>query len=177
MWQFRAGILGLLLAIGSVVAAPAALATPTEDGLVDCAREANNAKRLKCYDGIVASLSVAAKAATAEREAAMAVLAAEQAKADEAAKTAAFGAERLNRGVVPPGTITRVDAKVAEFMTSADGMAVFLLDNGQLWRQTTGLALPAVRSGDVVIITAGKIGSFQLELVRQRRAFNVKRIR
>ncbi|MGL4543069.1 MAG: hypothetical protein ACRCUI_11220 [Polymorphobacter sp.] len=162
----------------SALAVPAAAqAQSTEDALVSCARDANNATRLKCYDGIVGSLSAAAKVATTEREAAMAIIAAEQAKADEAAKTAAFGAERLNRGQVPMGTITRVDAKVAEMMTAADGMAVLLLDNGQLWRQTTGLALPVVRNGDVVIITQGKIGSYQLELVRQHRAFNVKRIR
>lgn len=170
----------VLLTIAAAIMAfamPARAATSIDDALVNCAREANNAKRLSCYDGAVATISAEAKAATAQREAAMAVIAADQAKADEAAKQAAFGAERLNRGKALPETITRVDAKIAEAMTASDGMAVLLLDNGQLWRQTTGMALPPVRSGDAAIITAAALGGYQLELVRQHRAFKVKRIR
>ena len=172
----RARVLILALGFGLGAALPAH-AAGLDDTLVNCAREANNTKRLACYDSAVATISAEAKAATQQREAEMAVLAAEQAKADEAAKQAAFGSERLARGQVPASTITRVDAKVSEVLTASDGMAVLVLDNGQLWRQTTGVALPPVRNGDAVIITVAAMGSFQAELVRQHRAFKVKRIK
>ncbi|WP_166430477.1 hypothetical protein [Polymorphobacter arshaanensis] len=174
MNRARIVILALGFAFGAALPAHAA---GIDDTLVSCARMANNAKRLACYDAAVATISNDAKAATAQREAEMAVLAAEQAKADEAAKKAAFGGERLARGQVPAGTITRVDAKVTEVLTASDGMAVLVLDNGQMWRQTTGVALPPVRNGDVVVITVASMGSFQAELVRQHRAFKVKRIK
>jgi hypothetical protein len=174
MNRARVLILALGLAYGAALPAQAAA---IDDTLVACARQADNAKRLACYDNAVATLSAEAKAVTQQREAEMAVLAAEQAKADEAAKKAAFGGERLARGQIPAGTMTRVDAKVSEVLTASDGMAVLVLDNGQLWRQTTGVALPPVRNGDAVIITVAAMGSFQAELVRQHRAFKVKRIK
>jgi len=172
----RARVLISVLGFALFAALPAH-AAGLDDTLVSCAREANNAKRLACYDAAVATISAEAKAATQQREAEMAVIAAEQAKADEAAKKAAFGGERLARGQVPTSTITRVDAKVSEVLTASDGMAVLVLDNGQLWRQTTGAALPPVRNGDVVVITVAAMGSFQAELVRQHRSFKVKRIK
>lgn len=165
-------ILGLTFA-----SALPAQATALDDALLACARETDGAQRLACYDSTVATISAEAKAITQQRAAEMAAIAAAKAKADEEAKKAAFGAERLNRGQVPVGTLTRVDAKVTEVMTSSDGMAVLLLDNGQLWRQTTGMPLPTVRNGDAVVITVGAMGSYQAELVRQHRAFKVKRIR
>ena len=167
----------VVVGVALAVAAPAHAASPLDDKLVGCAGEADNAKRLSCYDATVATISAEAKAVSDKREAEMAVLAAEKAKADEAAKQAAFGAERLNRGQVPTDKITRVDAKVSEVLTASDGMAVLVLDNGQLWRQTTGMPLPSVRNGDAVIITASALGGFQAELVRQQRGFKVKRIR
>lgn len=171
----RSLLVAMVLALASAV--PAHAASSLDGKLVSCAGETDNAKRLACYDAAVATISVEAKAATDKRAAEAAVLAVEKAKVDEAAKQAAFGAERLNRGKTPADSFTRLDAKVAEVLTATDGMAVILLDNGQLWRQTTGMALPPVRTGDAAIITVGAMGSFQIELVRQRREFKVKRVR
>lgn len=192
------------MAIGSVVKWAVAIAALSSAGiavaqtsavnaaLVACAHNVDDSARLACYDKVVAQLSAEAAKVSADRAAAAAVVAAQtaaanqaaaaaaaaaKAKADAEAKRDAFGAERINRNVVDTEKLTRLDAKVSEMLTASDGMAVLLLDNGQLWRQTTGMPLPPVRPGDPVTIEAGKIGSYQLSLPRQHRGFNAKRIR
>jgi hypothetical protein len=178
----------IALSLAAAAGAACADAASVDAALTACARDVNDSTRLACYDKAVAQLSADAAKATADRAAAAAVVAAQtadankaaaaaKAQADAEAKTAAFGADRINRNVIDTEKLTRLDGKVSEMLTASDGMAVLLLDNGQLWRQTTGMPLPPVRPGDPVVIEASKLGSFQLTLVRQHRGFNAKRIR
>lgn len=176
----------VVLLLLSALAAPAAAQAPSP-ALLDCAAEADDAVRLACYDKVVAGMSGAAKAIAAKREAETAKLNAKRAEeaaaaaklkaeADAKAKEQAFGGERLNPGKGLE-QVDSLETTVGDVFTAKDGFAVFLLANGQLWRQTAGMPLPPVKAGDVVKIERGAISGYRMTLVRQARTVNVKRVR
>lgn len=159
-----------------------------------CAAKADDAERLACYDAAAASVSAEARALAAER--ARARRAAEQARAEEAARRAAeeaaraaaaqvdrFGRESLPAGRGEPGAapaaapLERLSARVGEALLDQRGRTVFLLENGQMWRQTEGTLLPPVRPGDAVEIARSALGGYRLLLPRVRRSVPVVRVR
>ena len=160
-------------------AAPAA--AQVNDALVACAVEPDDAARLACYDNAVAGLSAEARAIGEKRAAATAVLVRQRAEAkaaaDAKAAKEAFGADRINRNLDHPEQLKELDAGVSEMLTAADGRAVLLLDNGQLWRQESGVPLPPVRAGDHVKVERSRFGSYMLTLTKQNRSFNARRLR
>lgn len=169
-------------------AAPAA--TPGEQAMIACAGKADPGERLACYDKAVASLSQEARALAEKREAetkaaaAAATLAAQQAAAaaasQEAERLDAFGRDSMSREKRPPPateSLDRLEAKIAETLTAADGKMIFVLDNGQMWRQTEGLPLPPVRPGFDVVVKKGAMGGFALTVVRIGRTVRVVRMR
>lgn len=176
----------VMLLLVSLLAVPAAAQAP-DPALLECAGEPDDAVRLACYDKVVAGMSGAAKAIAAKREAETAKLNAKRAaeaeaaakakaEADAKAKEQAFGGERLNPGKGLEQAES-LDSTVTDVFTAQDGMAVFLLANGQLWRQAAGLPLPPVKAGDAVKIERGAISGYRMTLVRQARTVNVKRVR
>lgn len=176
----------LLLLSLAMLAVPAAAQAP-DPALLDCAGEPEDAVRLACYDKVVAGMSGAAKAIAAKREAETAKLNAKRAaeaeaaakakaEADAKAKEQAFGGERLNPGK-RLDQVDTLDSTVTDTFTSRDGMAVFLLANGQLWVQTQGMTLPPIKAGDAVKIERGSISGYRMTLQRQARTFNARRLR
>lgn len=174
-----------LITLAAVVGSAGAFAAPLDRDLLVCAAETDDARRLACYDKAVAAISSEAARTIAERRAATERLAAEQAaaaaaaaakaKADaEVAKREAFGAQRP---AASDADLDQLEAGVVETLTRGDKVIVFLLDNGQLWRQMETETLPPVRAGDKVVIKRGALGAFRLTLLRQRRTMDVKRMR
>ncbi len=178
----------------ALVAAPAAAQMPAK--LLDCAAIARDADRLACYDAAVADSSSEARAASERRaresariaaeEAAVAAAAAKQkaeadAIAEAAARKEAFGAEavasRPERFQAPPGQIQQIDAVVTEVLTNRSGLGVFLLDNGQIWRQADTDSLPNVRTGEKVTIKRALLGGYDMTFERSHRTVLVKRSR
>ena len=151
------------------------------DSLVRCAGIGEDARRLACYDEAVSRLGDRVRAAEAKRRAEGQKIA--KRRAEDEAKRAkdAFGAENVGpakadevHGARRPDEL---EAKVAEVLTSATGDAVFILDNGQMWRQDGGIQLPPIKAGEAVRLTRGAIGGYKLTIVRRGRSVTVKRMR
>jgi hypothetical protein len=171
----------LILALGTALTATAATAQVSEAErarLVACAARADDAERLACYDAAVEGLSPEAKAAAAGRAAAAQALAAERAKAKQAAAADRFGREGLRLpGRREPEGLQDVTAELAEMLRDGFGKAVFVLDNGQIWRQTDGPAMPPVRAAETVQVKRGALGSYRLVVPRMKRVVPVVRMR
>lgn len=169
---------------------PAMAQTPSE--LLSCAAIARDAERLACYDNAMANSSPAARAANevrakesarlaAEAAAAAVVAAKAQAEADKQARRQAFGIEgvvkRPDRFKPGPDEVTSVDAGIVEMLTNKSGLGVFVLDNGQIWKQADTVSLPNIRTGDKVTIAKNNFGGYDLTLLKQKRVSPVVRLK
>ena len=175
-------------------AVPAHAQKPAD--LLACATIARDAERLACYDAAVADASPEARAASKRRAEESARIAAQEAAAAAAAakvkaeadavasakaKREAFGAETVasrgeERFAPPPGQIQELDAKLTEVLTNRASQNVFLLDNGQMWRQVDAGALPNLRPGDAVKLRRAGLGGYDLVFMKQKRSARVKRL-
>lgn len=160
--------------------------------LAQCAAIARDSERLACYDAAMADASPAARAASAaraketariaaEEAAAAAVAAKAAAAAAEQAKREAFGAEtvttRPDRFQPPPGEIQTVEAALVEVLSNRSGLGVFVLDNGQIWRQVDTASLPNLRPGDKITVERAALGGYHLTFLKQKRWVLVRRMR
>ncbi len=177
-----------------LLAVPAMAQVPAD--LFKCATIARDADRLACYDDAVAAANPQARAAAEARakesariaaeEAAAAAVAAEaaakaKAEADAVARREAFGAEgvatREDRFAPAPGEIAEIETGLTEIMANRSGLGVFLLENGQVWRQVDTNSTPNIRVGDRVKLTRAPLGGYRLNFVKQKRWVGVKRMR
>ena len=180
------------VAASAISPAVAFAAAPDPAGLLACVAVARDSDRLACFDNVMADTSPQARAAQQARaaenariKAAEAVAAAEAAKqraiAEEAARRDSFGAEnvatRADRFAPPPGELQEVETSITEVLTNASGLGVFLLENGQLWRQVDTASLPNIRAGDPVKLARGPVGGYKLNFLKQKRWVLVKRVR
>lgn len=67
-------------------------------------------------------------------------------------------------------------ARVTQVSTNASGRGVYMLDNGQTWRQTENKSSFTLQTGDVATITTGVFGSFWLS-TGTRNQTRVERVR
>lgn len=173
-----------LVPLAGLMLSTAAAAQSPE--LLRCAAVADNEARLACYDKAVAGMSTEARAISERRATETARLQREKAEADrraaEAARAAAeakrraeFGDLRAQQDEATKIDIRQIETGIDEVFNTQTGLAVFLLENGQLWRQETAQSLPIVRKGDKVIIKKGLLGSFNMTLVGKNRTFTVIR--
>ncbi len=190
----RGAALAVLLA--ATGAAPAAAQTAAD--LMNCITIARDADRLACYDAAVAQVSPQAKALSEQRAKETARIAAEEAAAAEAAAKAKaeadaaaraaqakadFGSEGVaskkvsERSKPDPDEITKLDATLTEILTNREGKYVFLLDNGQLWKQVSTEAGLNIRAGDAVVLEKSTMGGYRLNFTRLKRWVLVKRLR
>lgn len=190
----RLAAMAVLLA--GTAAVPASAQTAAD--LMNCITIARDADRLACYDAAVAQVSPQAKALSEQRAKETARIAAEEAAAAEAAAKAKaeadaaaraaqakadFGAEGVTSKKVSertrpdPDEITKLDATLTEILTNREGKYVFLLDNGQLWRQVSTEAGLNIRPGDAVTVEKSTMGGYKLNFTRLKRWVLVKRLR
>jgi hypothetical protein len=191
-----------IVAIAAVSAAAVAMASPaaaqSAGDLMSCIEIARDADRLACYDAAVAKVSPQAKAASDKRAKETARIAAEEAAAAEAAAAAKaeadaaaraaqakadFGAETVTSKKVSertrpdPDEIIKLDAKLSDILTNREGKYVFLLDNGQLWKQVSTEAGLNIRPGDDVVLEKSTMGGYKLNFKRIKRWVLVKRLK
>jgi hypothetical protein len=171
----RMGVGGLLFLTG---VSPAAAAT-LEQSLVTCSAKTDEAVRLKCYDDVAKGLSAEARKVAEAREAeaaaaAAAATAAAAAKA-EAERKAAFGKEGM-AGSADGGEAQQIEAGITELLRDAAGKTIFVLDNGQMWRQADAFSVPA-KVGNKVIVKRGTFGSYRLLIAGSNRSAQVIRMR
>ena len=154
----RVTLIGALSAFASIqvpAAEPAPGSLPTE--LLECRREANDARRLACFD----------------REIARAAPSAEQ----RFGYRGAVARERIDREKTAAPALERLQAKVLSVSTTASGDWVATLDNGQVWLQVPTGTRFSLRVGDSVIITPGALGSFLLRKGSSESSVRVRRRR
>ncbi len=134
-----------------LAALPAAYGAGSLDGLLACRHVSNPEERLACFDR-------AAGAAADTRGSPAPLPDAKQSfglpDADLAAKEVAAG--------VRPAPLPRIDAHVSQIMRAADGLLVFTLDNGQVWRQSSPAGEMLAKQGDAIIVKRGALGSYWL---------------
>ncbi len=173
-----------------VVSAPAMAQNPA--ALMHCVAIARDAERLACFDNAMVDSSPEARAAArvraaetarinAEEAAAAAVVARQRAEAEARAKRESFGAEgvasRPERFSPPPGELQEVETGLTEMLTNSAGLGVFLLENGQLWKQVDTASLPNIRIGDRLLLTRAPLGGYKLNFLKQKRWVLVKRVK
>ena len=170
----------VLVSVLAFVAGPAQ-ADATQDALaeiVKCAGIAEASERLKCFD----AAAPRAKSALAEQQA-----------KEKRGILDWFGFSRPPKPVTKaedfgkpppppaPGEITQITATVLEFAKTARGRAVFILDNGQVWRQLDGddtqvLDPPPGKTMKVTIAT-GFLGSYNLTVEGRNALIKVRRLK
>ena len=146
----------LLLASISVFLAGAAHADATRDALSElarCAAIAEASERLRCFDA----------AAPRAQDAALP-------KVDE------FG-----KPPPPPAEIAQISATVLELARSPRGRAIFVLDNGQTWRQLdadgTEVREPPAGKPMKVTVERGLLDSYNLVIEGRNGLIKVRRLK
>lgn len=165
----------------ALAVAPARAAEGTTEALLTCASEADDARRLRCFDDAVAGLRRAAPptAAAAPRPESAAAPATPASAAATPAATAAISAEdRFGaRGEIKPDQRLReITATVTELGAKPHGQLVITLDNGQVWAEIATGSKVKLKTGDSVTIEAGALGSFRL-VAPNGRSSKVSRMR
>lgn len=166
----------------SAFAAAPAYADATRDALTEiakCADISDSSARLKCFDAAVPSAkSALATAAQPEKE--------------KGGILEWFGFSRPQKPVTKaedfgkppqsrPDEITRITAPVLEFAKTARGRAVFILDNGQVWRQLDGddtvVLEPQPGKTMKVTIAIGLLGNYNLTVEGRNALVRVFRLK
>jgi hypothetical protein len=172
----------LLVSLLAFATGPA-YADATRDALEEiakCAVVADSAERLKCYDAAAPRVKNALTAP------------APQAK-DKGSLLDWFGfsrspkpaqkAEEFGKPAPPPGPeeITEITAIVLELAKTARGRAIFILDNGQVWRQldadSTDLPYPPAGTTMKATIETGFLGSYNLTIAGRNGLIKVFRMK
>ena len=134
----------------TIGAALADSATEALELVTRCSAIADSAERLKCFD----------RAAPAAKEA-------------QAPKAADFGKPNP-----PPREVAQIIATVRELSRSVRGQAIFVLDNGQVWRQIDAddSTVRDSVTGRKVTIQRGILDSFDLVVEGRNGLIKVRRL-
>lgn len=169
----------LVLLLGFAAVTRAAL----PDDLARCRDIGDAAARLQCYDAIASPAALAthspdqrpAEAAGAAAPASVAAATATSTPSPEAL----FGvdaqqSEEALRQAAGVGRLEELESRIASVRVTAEGKPVFVLDNGQVWRQ---LDSPPARlqAGEVVRIRRASLGSYLLLRPDGGRGIRVRR--
>jgi hypothetical protein len=176
-WVVQAACAVLLSGTG-LAFAPARAAQNTSDALVASAGETDDARRLHCFDAVVADLPRAPAtpaAAVAAPPSAPQPAAPPPTPASSVSREEKFGA----RGDLDPEKreeLKEISGKVTEVGTRPHGEIVVTLDNGQVWAERSASRKIKVKVGDTVRIESGALGSFVL-IAPNGRSSKVARVR
>ena len=163
----------------------ASAADALNDKLLACADEADDARRLHCFDAAVAGLrkapaapAAAAVAAappppTAQSAAAAAAPASTSPASAPASAEDRFGA-RGDLRTETHATVNEITGTVTEVSKKPYGELVVTLDNGQVWAELAPSRIK-LKPGDTVKIESGALNSFRL--VANNRSSKVSRVR
>jgi hypothetical protein len=177
-----------LFSLALVVAAPAFAQQASLDKVYACTGMADDAARLACFDAAVAGLKTAtetgdavvvnrAQIEKAEKEAFGLAAPTLSALAESAAATAKpMASTTATTPAAKPKALENVNLAVKAIDKGADGRYRFIMENGQVWRQSDDLKLAALGKGPwTAEIRKAAIGTFMLKL-GDRTAVRVKRL-
>lgn len=178
----------------AVLIAVPAQADPARDALSEiakCADIADGTERLKCFDAAVGGAK-SALAAPPPAQAPVQKAAVETKEEEEGGVLAWFGLSKPATkpeefGRPPqlvaegPKEITEISAGVLELAKNAYGRSLFVLDNGQVWKQidgdTTEVRDPAKGETMKVTIEKAVLGSYALRVDGRRGIVKVRRVK
>lgn len=175
----------------SVLSISQAVANPARDALsavAKCAEIAGTAERLQCFDAAAVSaksvLGTAQKppAPEAESEGGLMSWFGFEPETKPVTKPEDFG---INEANIPeekrPAEISKISGKVVEFAKNALGRSIFILDNGQVWKQIEGDNTDVYqRAADgpmSVSIEKAMFGSFSLRIDGRTGIIKVRRVK
>lgn len=148
------------LAAMAALACPAAAQAP-DGGLMACRAEADDARRLACYDREIDRLGAGSEA-TAAAAAAPAPAEPVLTPEERFGRTGEMSREENDRRAQAARDLTELKATVTEIWTRADGLMIITLDNGQIWKQNRPDSLFRLRTGEAIKIQPAALGSFLL---------------
>ena len=171
----------LALACVALLAASQAYADAARDALQElakCADIANPADRLKCFDAAIPRAKSALATPPTEIK-------------EPTVTVETFGLPQPEKPVVKveefgkpppePKGITEITAATIEFGKTPRGKALFILDNGQVWRQldadSTDVLPPQLGSVMKVTIETGVFGSYNLTIEGRNGLIKVTRLK
>jgi hypothetical protein len=170
----------VLLSVALALAAGSALADATRDALAElakCADIADSGERLKCFDAAVPR----AKSALAVPETPAKPGFLDWfgfSRPQPPTKPEDFGKPAPEPG---PGEINEISSKVIEFAKTLRGKALFVLENGQVWRQLdsdgTVVFDPPQGKQMKVVIERGLLGSYNLVIDGRNGLIKVTRLK
>lgn len=157
--RYGTAIAALLLAGNALGAEDIAVAVNA------CRAEADDARRLACYDRVAGRTSAAAPGAA---PVASAAAAAATAPAPAAIPEDNFGREREmayaedQKRAEATRAVGELQSTIVGLEKRMDGLMTFTLDNGQVWRQNRPDSKFSIKQGDAIRIQPGSLGSFIL---------------
>jgi len=149
-----------------------------------CGAIAEPAQRLACYDALAPKVRATLDVATDEDRVTLfgLDLFGPGGGSGEASRPEDFGKRDIPapvETVESGGIVTEITMPLAEVARNGDGYDVYVLENGQVWRQKemTDLHLPHNIEGVKVRIRQGSLGSYFLSRDGQNRSVAVERVR
>jgi len=170
--------LALVLGLAQCWLSPALAAGPTANAsFLSCAGEQDDARRLACFDAVVAQ--VRAQPATPVASAAPAAAAA--AAPVPLSKEERFGLRgdlKQEKAKKAPelAELQELRATVTKVAVKPHGELILSLDNGQVWYEIQTSTGIRVKTGDQVTIRSGALGSYSL-VAPNGRSSKVTRVR
>ncbi len=165
-----------VLASISIFVVGAAHADSTGDAsaeIAKCTGIADSAARLKCFDAAAPRANGAA--AQQAREVPDRVDGFGLSAPEPVTRVEDFGKP------APPPEITQITATVLELGRTARGRSIFILDNGQVWRQLDGDGTDVQDSGPgktmKVAIETGFLGNYNLTIEGRNALIRVRRVK
>jgi hypothetical protein len=168
-----------LLAVAGSARADVARDVLTE--IAKCADIVDATDRLKCFDAAVprAKSALAPPAQEAPKSRSILEWFGFSRPQESATKAEDFG--KPAPSPAPEERVTEITAAVIEFARTPRGQSVFILDNGQVWRQIDGDSTvvfdPAPGTTMKVTIEHGALGSYNLTIEGRRSLIKVSRLR
>jgi hypothetical protein len=162
------------LAIVALLGTAAAIgAEDVSAALNACRAEADDARRLACYDRAAGRAKAAEPMvpppASSQPSASASTAAAPVAAASAAVKSEDdFGRERQlayeedQKRAEASRAVGELQSSIAGIEKRMDGLLTFTLDNGQVWRQVRPDSRFSINDGDAIRIQPGSLGSFIL---------------
>jgi hypothetical protein len=131
-----------------------------------CRAEADDARRLACYDRAVGRATGAATPAAAAVTATAAVPVAAGAAAvkteDDFGRERQLAYEEDQKRAEATRAVGELQSTIVGLEKRMDGLLTFTLDNGQVWRQARPDSKFSIKQGDAIRIQPGSLGSFIL---------------
>jgi len=177
----RTTLVFLFCVLAVVSRAHADVARDVLTEITKCADIIDASERLKCFDAAVprARSTLAAPAEEAPKKRSILDWFGFSRQQKSATKPEDFGKPAPSQA--PEEGLTEITAAVIEFATTPRGKAIFILDNGQVWRQLDGDSTvvfdPAPGTTMKVTIEQGALGSYNLTIEGRRSLIKVSRLK